>query len=296
MILNNISMNNTKLANIIKKYDDLIGWRNIITTSARGAKIKKEIQFVINRNLSQFDMAVADAVYSLEMQGIHRITARKILVAMSGDEFISVPKERKLQIEETVDGLIATEIHISCKEEKSDTILPRYGGRFIDAVKEGNGYLLQGETPMPLYAYGEAKRQMITVPWELLNYRSVEGKEKSDRIINSNENILLKFYLIQQLEIIKNKRNTEKDKTFRFKNRKEIFKILEIDDESFTEESLMNKIRDIYRRAELLFDYWKRIGYIKDYETNKKEYSIYVSQEMICENIFKTIKMKSDCK
>lgn len=290
--MKNISINNTKIANSIKKYKDLTGTRNILSMTARNSKTRKEIQFVITQNLSVFDMAVADAIYSLKMQGILKFTARKILVAMSGDESISVPKERKVQLEKIVDKLIKTEIYISCQNEANDKILPYYGGKFVNAVKDKNGYRLQGDMPLTLYAYGEAKKQMITIPWELFHYHPLDGMEMPDKIINSNENILLKYYLIQQLEIIRNKKNKVPDKTFQFKNKEEILGILEIDPKSFTEESLTNKIRDIYRRAELLFKYWKGIGYLKEYEIDKKEYSFYISQEMFCENIFKTLKMK----
>lgn len=288
-----ISMNNTKLANTIPKYDDLTGTRNILCTSAFGQK-RIEIQFVITQNLSRFDMAVADAIYSLKWQGISKFTARKVLVAMSGDENISVPKERRLEIEKVIDKLISTDIHISCPEEENDDVLPRYDGKIVNAVRETNGYRLQGDRPLTLHAYGEDKKQMITVPWELLNYRALEGREKMDNIINSDENILLKYYLIRQLEIVRNKTNKIEEKTFLIKSKKEIFENLGIKKSDFTEESYMNKVRDIYRRMELLFEYWKRIGYIWEYETDKKEYSFSVSQDKLCNNIVKTLKKNKE--
>lgn len=288
-----ISINNTKLANSIKKYKDLYKTRNIISVNARDAKKRTEIQFVITNDLSMFDMAVADVIYSLQKQGIFKITARKILVALSGDETISMPQDRKLQIEGIVDKLADTKLYISCPEEANNKILPYYEGRFIDVEKVKNGYRLQSEMHFPLYEYGEAKKHMITIPEELLQYRALEGREKQDRIINSNENILLKFYLIQQLEIIRNTKNYVDDKVFQFKNKKEIFEILDIDNSLLTDESAMNKIRDIYRRAELLLEYWKRIGYIKEYEMDKKEYSFYISKDMLCDDkTFKALKKK----
>lgn len=288
------SINNTKIANVIPKYHDLPKTRNIISVNTRGTK-RKDIQFVITRDLTRFDMAVADAVYSLDRQGIKKITARKILLAISGDEYISVPKDRKIQVETVIEKLMDTEIYISCKEEANQTVAPYYAGKFLDAVRDTNGYKIQGNKPMPLYAYGEDKRHMITVPWELFQYRPDEGRGTTDKIINSKENMLLKCYLVRQLEIIRNGRNKVEEKTFQIKSRAEIFENLEIDTKSFTEESLMNKIRDIYRKMELILEYWVRIGYIiKDYETDKKEYSFTISQDMLCDNIFKSIKKQKE--
>lgn len=291
--MNCISINNSKIANAIKKYDNLTGARNIISVSTRGAKVTKDVQFVIKDNLTVFDMAIADAIYSLKMQGEKKFTARKILKIMSGDEAISVCKERKYQIEERIDRLMENEIYIDCREEANENILPRYQGNFINAIKEGNGYKILEDNPFPLYAYAEAKRHIITIPWELLNYQTIEGREKNDRIVNSNENILLKYYLLQQLEIVRNKKNKVNEKIFSLKNKKDIYKILEINEEVFTEESLTNKIRDIYRRTELLFEYWKRLGYIVEYKSDRKDYSFYVSQDMLCDNVYKTINIKN---
>lgn len=288
--MKSISINNSKIANMIKKYDDLTGARNVISVSTRGAKVNKDVQFVITDNLTVLDMAIADAIYSIKLQGDTKFTARKILTTLSGDEEISVCRDRKAQIDARIEKLINCEIYIDCSIEAGENILPGYQGKFINAVKEGNGYRLQEDNPYPLYSYAEAKRHIITVPWELLSYKPAEGREKEDKLINSNENMLLKYYIVQQLEIVRNKNNKVDEKTIYIKNSEEFLRTLEIPAAELTEETVNNKIREIYKKSILLFDHWKRTGYIKDYTTDIREYSFYVNQDMLPDNIYKLFK------
>lgn len=276
--------NNTRIANAIKKNDGLPGYRLRVKVSKRGAKKPFDAIFVLTEDLNYFEMAVADTIYSLHRDNVKKFTPRKVLTILSGDEGISVSRERKKQIENCIDKLIRTEIHISCKEEKPKlpALEPRYGGAFLSAEKTAHGYEFTKDDPMPLYAYAEVKSQFITIPCSRLQYVPSYGREEEDRINNSDENILLKQYLLHELELVRNKNNIVPKKTFSFKAKSSnpILEALEIHPEAFTEDAYRNKIREVYRKAELLFAYWKRIGYLKAYEANKKEYSLHVTQEM----------------
>ena len=57
-----ISINNTKIANSIRKYDQLAGVRGIVQTNARSSRRKIFSQFVITQDLSYLEMTAADAV------------------------------------------------------------------------------------------------------------------------------------------------------------------------------------------------------------------------------------------
>ncbi len=280
--------NNTKIANSIKRNEGLPGFRLVISVNQRGAKYDIRTRFVLTEDLSFFDMAVADAIYSLHLEGEKKFTPRKVLAILSGDPAISVPGQRKQQIEACIEKLMHTEIHISCPEEakQSDALLPRYGGAFLQVSQTGNGYQFLSDSPLPLYTYGEAKRQIITVPSFLLAYTPLPGREKEDRLVSSRENILLKQALLHELELVRNTKNHVPEKTFSFRGKTSpsLLPALEIDPDTFTEEACGNKTRELYRKAVLLFDYWQRSGYLKTYDADKKEYRLHVSQDMLCSN------------
>ncbi|HIU03185.1 MAG TPA: hypothetical protein IAB63_08045 [Candidatus Onthocola gallistercoris] len=281
-----ISINNTKIANSIRKYDQLAGVRGIVQTNARSSRRKIFSQFVITQDLSYLEMTAADAVYSLYRQGVKKFTVRKVLLLMAADENISLPAFRRQRMDQIIHKLSQMKIYIDCRQEASDTnkMQKRYEGIFLPVKAEGKGYVFLEDAQMPLYAYGEAKKQMITVPVRLLAYEPDEGKEKESRLINSDENILLKVYLIHELEIVRNKKNKVTEKTFRIKDPGDsgVLSAMEIERSSFSEESYMNKIREVYRKTELLFGYWRRVGYLRDYRADKETYSFYVSQDMLC--------------
>lgn len=286
--MKNFKINNTKIANSIRANDDLPGYRLVVSITPRDAKHKIKSQFVITEDLSYFEMAVADAIYSLFQEGVRKFTPRKVLTLLSGDETISVPRDRKHQVECCIDKLIRTQLHIYCPKEVNicARLQSRYDGAFLNAVKVEHGYQFQSDAPMPLYSYGDAKRQLITIPFALLEYTPLEGREKEDRIGNSNENILLKQYLLHKLELVRNPNNSDPSAAITFKGRTSnpIFAALEIDPEGFTTDAFMNKKREIYRKTELLLNFWTRIGYLKGFDADKKEYSFHIAQDMICPN------------
>lgn len=281
-------INNTKIANSIRKNDDLPGFRLSLTVNQRGAKKKIKTLFVITEDLSYFEMAVADAIYSLYLDGTKKFTPRKVLAVLSGDNNISVSRDRKQKMEDCIDKLIDTEIYISCAAEAKITssLQSRYGGAFLSAVKEKNGYRFSSEEPMPLYSYGEAKRHIITVPCLLLEYLPLDGREQDDRIDNRDENILLKQYLIHELELVRNANNSVPEMTVSLKGKKSIplLEALGINSDSYTDDAYANKVRDVYRKTALLLEYWKRIGYLNAYEEDKMEYCFHITQEMLCLN------------
>lgn len=282
MSLEIFSINNTKIANCIRKESNLPATRNVVTISKRTAKSKIQNYFVISQDLSYFEMTVADAIYSVYLQGETKFTPRKILMMMTGDENISLPKERKKQLETIIEKLCLTTIDIFCPQETNDKVDERYEGAFLFAVKEKNEFRFTKDHPLPLYAYGEDRKQMITIPRFLLN---VPG------LSNTNENILLKQYLIHELELVRNKNNSVLEKTFRvldYKNER-LLSALEVDLNTFSSIGSRNKkIKEIYKKIRLIFEYWsskEQTGYlIHPVEFHDEDFSIYVSPDMFCQD------------
>lgn len=280
MSLDIFSINNTKIANCIRKESNLPATRNVITISNRKAKDKVRSQFILSQDLSYFEMTVADTIYSIYLQGDKKFTPRKILMMMTGDENISLPKERKKQLETVIEKLCLTKIDIFCPQEANDKINDRYDGAFLSVVKEKNGFRFSKKRPLPLYAYGEDKKQMITIPRFLLNVPALS---------NTNENILLKQYLIHELELVRNKRNNVSEKTFRILDYKhtQLLSALEINLSDFSSNGARNKkIKEIYKKVQYIFEYWsseEQTGYLTaPVEFHDEDFSVYVSQDMLC--------------
>lgn len=282
MSLDIFSINNTKIANCIRKESNLPATRNVVTISKRMAKDKIQNHFVISQDLSYFEMAVADAIYSVYLQGEKRFTPRKILIMLTGDERISLPKERKKQLETIVEKLCLTTIDIFCPQETNNKMSERYEGAFLSAVKEKTGFRFTKDRPLPLYAYGEDRKQMITIPRFLLN---VPG------LSNTNENILLKQYLIHELELVRNKNNSVREKTLRvldYKNAR-LLSALEINLDEFSSIGSRNKkVKEIYKKIRLIFEYWsceEQVGYlIQPIEFHDEDFSIYICPGMFCQD------------
>lgn len=275
-----LRINNTKIANAIRRYRDLPGYRLTVTVSRRNARQNIRSQFVITNDLLPWDLAVADAIYSLYADGVRKITPRSVLVVLSGDDRISVPAQRRLQLEQCIDRLIATQIHIDCAAERalSPALLPRYGGSFLRAEKVPGGYRLPEGEPMPLYAYAEVKRQIITIPTALLRCP----------MVSSRENLLLRLYLIHELELIRNPNNSVSEKTFSFRGAQSepLWTALELDAGAMSRQAREEKGRELERKTRMLMAFWKELGYLPAFTGTGGDGSIHIRQEMMCADPF----------
>ena len=277
------SINNTKIANCIRRESNLSETRNLVRVSSRTNK-KTVSQFVITQDLSYWEMIIADAIYSIQLQGDKEFTPRKILTMITGDDCIDLQKDRKELLEKTIDKFCHLEIDIYCPEESNSKINERYEGTFLSvkAKKNGNGYQFTKSHAMPLYAYGEAKTQMITVSRELLN---VPFKTKR------NDNIILTHYLIHELELVRNQKNNVSQKIFRVLNYKnpQIFSALGINPDSFsTESEKRKKAKEIYNKMKFILNYWCSECPIQYLTTagiqSDEEFTITITPDMFTSN------------
>ncbi len=215
--------------------------------------------------IDYFDMMVADAIYSLWTSlGMDEITPLDIHRVMAGDAERTMTKNSREEIVSSVDKLASTRIIIDCKDEmagrKDGKANLSYDDWFVDCEKieyEGdeekkrasdkNGrekkkkikYIIYDN--MPLYAYAEDLRQIISVPITLLDTRSMpERTSKNEKAENTkprkmldkdgiervrkssrdtDDVVMLKHILIRRIEVMKHENNNMEEKKISFYRR-----------------------------------------------------------------------------
>lgn len=199
-------INNTKIANEIRKGFYTPGAVTAINVGRR--KTPLNITYQLSRALTWLDVAVADALYSLRRT--RSFTLQDLLRSLSGSARQTLSAGSERQLRESLQRLCETEIDIRCAAEAEAGRAqeePRvwddaYHGAFLSLIETGSGYRLTEQ--MPLYRYMESSQKAIRLPASLLNVAYPDGKARSNTI----PVILLKRALLQQLEIMRNTRNS----------------------------------------------------------------------------------------
>ncbi len=294
MIKDSNYSNTTKIANIIRKHNDLAGVERSIYVEKDGDKKPVYVTLLISQNLTNFDMDVADVIYTLYKKKVTTITPTKVLRGLSGD-----PKQvakigyTKDRIIECIDKLCKTEIDIECHQQminRGEPIEYLGGYPFLVATKSAKGdkyeikrYAENGKVDkktyyenffMPLYGYMEILRQVVDFPSVLLN--PVNG------INNSIENIQIKRYLIRRLEIKRYQIDTKADENLSEKivyyypshNKgggvAGMFPLLNISKKNFeSKDSWKHKRQKTHDKVVVILDQYKELKYIDNYEINK---------------------------
>lgn len=204
-------INCTLVANEIRKGKVLVGESNI--RSFRGTKryehdTERCIKFAIDKKLSYFDMMIADAMYSLWIQG-EPIYVKTIWGILCGKKEVSVKNgkgekegegKRKL-IEDSIEKLTNTQIRIEYEEEDN------YGIRFADerSIRVIEGcfmpvtrtadfrYVMNENVIPPLYHYAEIQNQFRCISSKWLDLKTIPS---------SIENVLLVYYFVQRLDLM----------------------------------------------------------------------------------------------
>lgn len=170
-------------------------------------------------NITQFDMAIMDAAYTIMCSGYMVITAEWIARVLSGNPDQKITPQKIGAIRRSIDKLRSVHIKIDCKDEinaRRDTrgkiekfiyesyLLPldKIEARYEANGKEIVAYLVL--TKPALYRYAEIFNQIIDVPAELL--------DTHEEFRDTDEAILIKRYVIKRVAQIvsKNKLNSNK--------------------------------------------------------------------------------------
>ena len=215
--INRFFINNCKIANELRKYRDLAGCLNQVSLS--GERVQKPSQsadyaeYFISEDLSYLDMVTANAAYTLMVSCPPGFLFQADTVAqiMAGNmEWRIIPQRRK-ELEARLQRLARIQIHILADHDhqvEGDL----YEGQFLPVEWEPVGGKLKFRflpgKPMPLYQYAEDHRQLIEVPFCRLQDAPEDGQVRHN---NNDRMLLLRHYLLQELEILSYRKNKVED-------------------------------------------------------------------------------------
>lgn len=271
-------INNTKLLGTIRKYNDLSQNRKLITdVGKKGSNL--DISFEISDDLSYYDCAVADAIFTLYKNEYQKFSLNQLIKVLSGNTGKALTEQNKPELLQSLKRLRSTNIRIDCTSEmkargklldKNSTYILE--GAFLTLEDTKKKYYLKDIEDMPLYKYAEENRQIIAVLPSLLDVYDVSTQKP---LTNTSENILIKRYLIQRLEIMRFNNNIGREITYSWKETgtakmRGMLHELEIDIDSYSsKESRRHKFLDIHATVKKILEYYKQLNYITDYEVTR---------------------------
>lgn len=165
-----------------------------------------------NPNITQYDLAVMDAAYTLYVSGYASFSTEMLIRTMSGNMGQDVTPQKAGAATRALNKLKYIRIRIDCTDEmiarkkikKGQTahlesyLMPL---REIE-IKLGNQKIVKGyqflESPV-LYSYAEKVNQIINIPRSLL--------ETKGALSDTDEVVVIKRYLIKRIEAMKNEKN-----------------------------------------------------------------------------------------
>ncbi|MGF7012130.1 RecQ family ATP-dependent DNA helicase [Lachnospiraceae bacterium PF1-22] len=267
--------NETKIARLMRKGDYEIDiWQTV--KIGRKSKGSEEVSFNIDKQLTYFDLMVADAVYTLQAWGKEKIYPKNILERLSGDMTVTLKTEKKSRIIESLEKMRTTNISIDRSRSmggfalEKDKNLSLLKGAFLPMEKPSkNGYLLT-DIP-PLYKYAELNNgQIYAIPDARLCVQ--ESAEK--KMPNSMENLMLKHFLARRRYMANpsknpNKSNSRASRIIRFehdnKRRKGLFDILQIEQPD-NPALWKRKRKTLYLKIKEILDYYLDSEWIHHYQ------------------------------
>ena len=297
---------NNKLANTMTKGIIDIG-KITLEESRRGAKKLVETTCILtyegdNVHLSgrqpftEYDRNVYNAVSSLYIYGdqSHVVTPAMVYRAMTGLTDSEKPTAGQLAaVTRSLDKMRFIRARIDCTEElkmRRITLNSKQinGGEIdtylltADAIKvQAGGQTVRAyriiKTPI-LYEYAAAVKQVLTLPASVLDVKELNpGGSIGARLPNTESRILIKGYLIRQIEGMKGKNGLSNPVISLYDYQRDgethqgLYSIAGNTDPTRTEAS---RIRD---DAEKMLAYWAATGYIKAFEaqTERKKITGY---------------------
>ena len=210
-------MNNSKVANFISSNTELldktiqlktIPKKNVFVTVDLTADEKVSLT---NHNITPYDMAVMDSVYTLLANEVTSFSPEMVVRIMSGNFEQKITQHKLDEVNNSMRKLSMIRISIDCTDELVTRKKVKKGSRvaltsYLMPVREikvdsgnnqatMNGYQLI-EKPV-LYIYAESVKQIVSVPTSLLE---VNGYDTDDMMI-------IKRALIKRIEMMKNDKN-----------------------------------------------------------------------------------------
>lgn len=293
--------NNTKIANKIRKGEYTPGEEKQVDCG-RNRKVKRweneewekekiSVSYKIGskdgEKLTYFDMMVADAVYTLEVNDVPALYPKKIYELLSGDLGVTLKPDKKAAIEESLEKMRNMPIVIDCSEamdkgyiyddEKKNRI---YEGRFLPLEKRGEKGYCYTELP-PLYRFATAfniKGQFLTFSMDKLRILDAKGV----KLPAAEENIKIACYLLWRISILKGKKGMGSHKNSRTIRYDTLFQTTGIE-ETLPEDKYSRKRKQdtLCKKVDLILNYYKNIEHIDGYRYVVDEYTSSKKKEQI---------------
>jgi len=258
-------INNTKIANLFRKE------KNIDTTNMQKTDIGGgSATYYINKQLSYFDMVVADAIYTLYRHGFENISPRQIMRVMSGNFQQVLSSSKREPIVASIEKLRNTEIVIKENRKNANRKNISVKGTFLPCIKlqgsQKDKYQLTEK--MPLYEYAEEAKQMIAIPISVY-----QTKAQSD----TEQMVLIKHYVLHRISVFRNDKNRFNDGKIVFLQgtyngkEKHTGMLVLVDfvspyyEAGETKRVLDQRVKRVRSRVKKILDYYKEIGWIADY-------------------------------
>ncbi|WP_294549247.1 hypothetical protein [uncultured Pseudoflavonifractor sp.] len=259
-------MNNCKIANELRKYRDLTGCINRVSLSDDPDNYA---EYVVTQELSYLDMVTANAVYSLwrSGEGENGFGAETIGKIMAGDMSRRLRREKREEMEARLRRLAGTEIYILADHDQQ-AAQGAYEGPILsldwEEVGSGLRFRFRPGGQMPLYQYAEERNQLIRIPIALLRDDKTLGQT---RLNNSDQTLLLRHYLLQELEIIHYPSNRVDQRELRLLKRDEygdeygILWILGLLGDGQAQTTEAKRAQQVIAQ---LMDNWRKSGYVTE--------------------------------
>ena len=211
-------LNLSKVAKYISTTGGLVNAENpteLVTIPSKNVMVtvnlwKDKDVALSSSNITLYDLAVMDSVYTLYKNGCTSFTPEMVARVMSGDAKAYVKPQKAGSITKSLRKLAFIRITLDCTEEYKARGIKIGSALFTDyllpmsevQLKAVNGetYLdgfLVKEVPI-LYDYAERTGRIASVPTALLEVPGVS---------DTDDGILVKRYLIQRIEELKKARN-----------------------------------------------------------------------------------------
>lgn len=267
--IDKIFINNTKIANDIRKIKDVGGY--VERTNVGQKEQPLMTMYYLSEHLSYLDMCVADSVYTLSMFGIDNISVGQVMRVLSGNMRQSLSSAKKNKIEESLQKLRNTEIRIDCTEEMTERgfsgekVNMKIVRSFLPCEKiSKTKYHLTDR--MPLYEYAELSGQIISAPIWLLDD---PGTLQSD----TWDTVLIKRFLVHRLEIMKYNNDYKGRKIIYFRRSHDgenkyagLLPMIDVEREKYASKSSWNrKIAKVHMTVTDILNYYKAKKYIQNY-------------------------------
>lgn len=213
--------NITKVAKYISTTSGLVNKEDktcLVTMPSKNVMVtldlmEKDDVSLSSKNVTMYDLAVMDSVYTLYKSGCSEFTPEMIAKVMSGDLHAYIKPQKAGSVRKSLDKLASIRISLDITDELlarglklkegergvlKDYLLPLREMQ----LKAANGKVIQSgfqlkEIPI-LYDYAERTGHIATVPTTMLEV---------DSVTDTDDNIIIKRYLIRRIEELKQARN-----------------------------------------------------------------------------------------